>query len=244
LRYQKNKAMENLPIYIPVTFTLVTLLTVLLLYKASQSKSLLVIIFCWILLQSIISLSGFYLNSSGTPPRFILLPALPAIGIIILFITKKGRVFIDGFDTKYLTLLHIVRIPVELTLFWIFLHKSVPQIMTFEGRNLDILSGLSAPLIYYVVHIKKAAGKKMLLAWNILCLLLLINIVIIAILSAPFAFQKFGFEQPNIALFYFPYTWLPAVVVPAVLFAHLVSIRKLISNKQINRPIELLITNY
>jgi hypothetical protein len=109
----------------------------------------------------------------------------------------------------------------------------VPAIMTFEGRNFDILCGLTAPLIYYFGYIKKTLSKNILIAWNVLCLLLLANVVVIAILSAPFAFQKFGFEQPNIAIFYFPFIWLPGFIVPVALFTHLVALRRLISVKRL-----------
>jgi hypothetical protein len=52
----------------------------------------------------------------------------------------------------------------------------------------------------------------------------LANIVIIAILSAPTPMQKFGFEQPNVGVVYFPFIWLPTIIVPIVLFAHLASL--------------------
>jgi hypothetical protein len=225
--------MEHLPIYIPVIFVLTTLLTVILLYKAGNYfKPLLITLLFWLGLQAAIGLSGFYIVSTGTPPRFALLLMPPAVLIALLFTIKKSRSFIDGFDAKTLTLIHIVRVPVELTLYWLFLHKAVPAIMTFEGRNFDILCGLTAPLIYYWGYIKNVLNRGVLLAWNFACLLLLANIVLTAILSAPFDFQKFGFDQPNIALFYFPFIWLPCFIVPVALFAHLVSIRKLISTKK------------
>ncbi len=224
--------MEHLPLYIPVIFILTTLLTVALLWKAGNySKPLIIITLFWLVLQAAISLSGFYVISTGTPPRFILLLVPPALLILILLLTKKGRLLMDGLDAKTLTLLHIVRVPVELTLYWLFLHKAVPQIMTFEGRNFEILCGLTAPLVYYWGYIKNTLRRATLLVWNVACLLLLINIVTIAILSAPFGFQKLAFSQPNIALFYFPFVWLPCFVVPAALWAHVVNIRKLVSGK-------------
>ena len=100
--------------------------------------------------------------------------------------------------------------------------------MTFEGRNFDILSGLTAPIVYFFGFIKKQLNKTILLLWNFICLGLLINIVFIAVLSAPFPFQKFAFDQPNIAVLYFPFTWLPACVVPLVLLSHLATIRQLL----------------
>lgn len=222
--------MEHLPIYIPATFILTTLLTVILLYKAgNRSKSLIILSAAWLALQAVISLAGFYLATKGIPPRFGLLLFPPIILITTLFITKKGRAFIDGLDAKVLTLIHVVRIPVELTLYWLFLHKAVPQIMTFEGHNFDILCGLTAPFIYYFGYVKNTLGKTSLLAWNIICLLLLANVVVTAVLSVPLAFQQFAFDQPNVALLYFPFVWLPCFVVPAVLFAHLSNIRKLLA---------------
>ena len=71
----------------------------------------------------------------------------------------------------------------------------------------------------------------MLLWWNIISLGLLVNIIIYAVLSAPFSFQKMAFDQPNIAVLYFPFNLLPAFIVPVVLFGHLVSIRQLLRIK-------------
>jgi hypothetical protein len=59
-------------------------------------------------------------------------------------------------------------------------------------------------------------------------LALLVNIVLRAALSVPTPLQQFGLEQPNIAILYFPYVWLPGIVVPVVFAAHVASIRQLI----------------
>lgn len=123
----------------------------------------------------------------------------------------------------------MVRIPVEIGLYWLFIHRVVPGIMTFEGRNFDILCGLTAPLVYYFGYIKNVLNRKILFAWNILSLLSLANIVSTAVLSAPFPIQQFAFDQPNIALLYFPFVWLPCCIVPIVLLSHLVAIKRLIN---------------
>jgi hypothetical protein len=102
--------------------------------------------------------------------------------------------------------------------------------MTFEGMNFDILSGLTAPFVYYFGFIKKQLHTKFLIVWNILCLGLLINIVSIAILAAPTPFQKLALDQPNTAVLYFPFIWLPAIIVPLVLLSHLASLRQLLKS--------------
>jgi hypothetical protein len=71
----------------------------------------------------------------------------------------------------------------------------------------------------------------MILVWNFICLALLANIVINALLSTPFPFQQFAFDQPNIAILYFPFNWLPTFIVPVVLFGHLLSIRRLMKRE-------------
>ncbi len=221
--------MENLPIYISIVFILTTFLTVGLFYRAANnSKITLAVLLLWLTVQTMVSLSGFYTITNNFPPRFILLVLPTLLFIIALFATAKGRQYIDSLDAGRLTLVHIVRIPVELVLLWLCIHKMVPQLMTFEGRNFDILSGLTAPVIFYFGFVKKQINKNLILLWNFLCIGLLFNIVINAVLSAPFPFQQFGFDQPDIAVLYFPFVWLPCCVVPLVLFSHLATIRQLL----------------
>jgi hypothetical protein len=219
--------MQTLPAYIGVLFALTTALTLFIFYKAShRSVTVLVVLSAWLLLQTAISLTGFYTVTDTLPPRFLLLVLPPFLAIIIFFVTKKGRQFIDGLRKDLLTLLHVVRIPVEIVLFLLFVKGTVPIEMTFEGRNLDILSGITALFIWYFGYIKKKLKSVIIVTWNIICLCLLFNIVITAILAAPFPFQKIAFDQPNIAVLFFPFTWLPGFIVPLVLFSHLVCLRK------------------
>ncbi|HEX6224365.1 MAG TPA: hypothetical protein VFZ52_08145 [Chryseolinea sp.] len=220
--------MENLPTYVSLVFILTTLLTIFLFYLATQRSTVsLGILFAWLAFQGVLAATGFYTVTDTIPPRFLLLVGPPLLLLIALFMFSKGRQFLDSLNIKTLTLLHIIRIPVEIVLFWLFVHKGVPQLMTFEGRNFDILSGISAPLIYYFGFVKNRIDKKILILWNLICLTLLFNIVLNAALSVPSAFQKFAFDQPNTAILYFPFVWLPCCVVPLVLLSHLAALRQL-----------------
>lgn len=223
---------SNLPSYINIVFILTTFLTIYLFYRATKLAVLtLIIIGMWILFQAIPGYNGFYTNTDAMPPRLPLMAGPALLFIAGLFITGSGRKFLDSLDEKALTLVHIVRVPVEICLYWLFRYKSIPQLMTFEGRNLDILAGFTAPVIYYFGYVKNKLNRPILLTWNFICLGLLLNIVVNAILAVPSPFQQFAFEQPNTGILYFPFVWLPACVVPLVLLAHLASIRKLLLNK-------------
>jgi hypothetical protein len=224
----------DLPIYVYLIFGLIVLSAMLQFYKASSfSSSFLKLIIGWSILQIIISLLGFYKVADTFPPRFSLLIIPPLILTIISFNTKKGKRFIDSLNIKTLTLLHTIRIPVELVLYWLFVHKAVPGLMTFEGRNFDVFSGLSAPFIYYFGFVKKILNRKIILLWNFVCLTLLFNIIFNAALSLPGIFQQFAFDQPNIAILHFPFVLLPSVLVPLVWFSHFASIRQLLYSKNI-----------
>jgi len=225
--------LENIPSYIAIVFGITTLLTVYIFSLAARnSKWATTILLGWLILQSVLSLRGFYTFTNSIPPRFALLVLPPLLFIISLFIFPAGKKFIDGLDAKILTYLHTVRIPVEFVLYLLFIHKQLPKLMTFEGRNFDILSGISAPFIAYFGYNKMKLSKSALLIWNFICLALLVNVVVNGFLSAPFPFQQFGFDQPNVAVLYFPFTWLPGCVIQLVLLSHLASIRQLLIDKK------------
>jgi hypothetical protein len=225
----KCTAMENVSMLINVLFGVTAIAAVLLFWKATNySKSVIIVLSIWILLQSILGLRGFYTNWSATPPRFPMLIIPPALLIVVLFILKKGRSFIDSLNLETLTILHAIRIPVEICLYYLFIAKLIPRAMTFEGSNFDLLSGISAPFVYYFAFVVKRMDWKFLLGWNIICLGLLLNVVMTAFLSAKTPFQQLAFDQPNIGVTYFPYVLLPAVIVPIVLFSHLAGLRQIL----------------
>jgi hypothetical protein len=184
----------------------------------------------WLIIQAILTLNNVYnINTDTLPPKILLLGILPTLlTIVLLFATKKGRGIIDSLPLAKLTYLNLVRIPVEIVLYWLFLNQAIPELMTFEGRNFDIIAGITSPIIAYFGVIKKRISRSIILGWNFICLGLLINIVVSALLSAPSPLQKFAFDQPNIAILNFPFSWLPTFIVPIILFGHLVSIRQLL----------------
>ncbi|QJD78326.1 hypothetical protein HH216_07735 [Spirosoma rhododendri] len=220
--------LPDLPLSISILFILTTAIAVWLFYRATNyNRSVLAVLAAWAALQMVVAFTGFYRRTNTIPPRLALLIGPPLLFIIGLFVTKRGRQFIDSLRLDQLTVLHFIRINVEIILFMLFISKAIPEVMTFEGRNFDILAGLTAPLVYYLAFVRRQLSQRALLFWNLLCLGLLTNIVVTALLSAPTPFQRLAFDQPNIAIQYFPFVWLPSVVVPIVLFSHLTAIRRL-----------------
>ncbi len=226
--------MQNLPVYISISFIITTLLTLFLFARAVTDKKVtFLILITWMLLQMVLGYFGFYLDVQAKPFKFLLAAPPALLVILFVFLNKKGRNWLNTLDLKALTLVHLVRIPVELILYGLFIYNMIPELMTFSGRNFDILAGISAPFVYYFGFVKKQMGRIGILVWNVVCLILLLNIVINAILSVQLPIQQFAFDQPNIAILHFPFVWLPTVVVPIVLFAHIVTIYRLLRPKKV-----------
>ena len=221
--------MLTIPSHVTAVFIATVLLTLWLFVKSTKNKTIVTIIcIAWLAITGALAYNGFFKDTSSLPPHFIFAVAPPLLAIILLFVTRPGKEFINNIDLRTITLLSIVRVLVELVLYWLFQNKGVPELMTFAGRNFDILSGITAPFVYFICFRgSTVTNKPLLLIWNFVCLLLLLNIVINAILSLPFPFQQFAFDQPNIAVLYFPFVWLPSFIVMTVLFSHLVAISRL-----------------
>ncbi len=234
---------QNLPQFIIIAFILTSLLTLFIFYlilkssislKVNQNrKYIILVLIVWMIFQGILAYKNVYINyPKAMPPSIVLFGIFPIILIILFFfITPVGKRFISSLSLKNITYLNVVRIPVEVVLYWLFLNKTIPELMTFKGNNFDIIAGITAPFISYFGFKNIKISTKFILIWNFLSLILLINIVVSALLSAPSPIQKLSFDQPNIAILYFPFVWLPTFIVPLVLFGHLVSIKRLLFNK-------------
>lgn len=234
--------MNVLPAYIGWVFIATTISTVGFIYFAvfaadeyKTKKNAIValsIIALWMMVTGLLSYQGFFKEFEALPPRLLLAVLPPNLCIIILLLVKKSREFLMNIPITMITYIHIVRVPVEMVLWWLGLRQVVPLMLTFEGINHDILSGITAPFVAIFLVGNKRNHKIGAILWNLVALALLFNIVGHAILSAPTPFQQFNFDQPMIAVFYLPFIWLPAVVVPAVFFSHLVSLIQLFNWKK------------
>lgn len=116
-------------------------------------------------------------------------------------------------------ILHFLRILIELVLFSLAAYSVIPKSLTFEGRNFDILVGLTAPAIYYFGFVKIKLNKPVILIWNLIGLALLLNVIFNTV------YAVLVLKQPNFALGYFPFFLLPSLIVPLVMFSHLASLK-------------------
>lgn len=224
---------EQVPFWLDILFIACTLFSMYCFYQATgKAVGLLVVILAFGVVQSILAYNGFYVDDRSIPPRFLWV-LLPSTLLIIYGLTPKVRARLNRQkSTVWSVLLHSVRLPVEIVLFVLYTHKMVPQLMTFEGRNFDIVMGITAPIMGFLLY-RKRLSKRAQIVWHVIGTILISFILINGILSAELPIQQFAFDQPNVALTYFPYVLLPSIIVPIVIYSHIADLFLLLKDNTI-----------
>jgi hypothetical protein len=170
----------------------------------------------------------------GVLDRYDPLPA-PALGLLLsltlltvaIVLSPLGTRLALGIGLGAAVALQAFRVPVELLLHRLYVEGAVPIQMTYSGRNFDVISGVSGLILGIWLLSGRRVPSSIVLAWNILGLALLANIVGIAVLSTPVPFRRFVEEPANLLPSTFPYIWLPSFLVQVALGSHLLVFRQL-----------------
>jgi len=202
--------------------------------KQSQNKIFFAttgILVTWIGLLTILSMNGFFADFSKLPPRPALAMLIPLPIIILIAFSKTGTQLLQTVPSHWLVLMQSFRVIVELLLLFAFIAGKLPVQMTFEGRNFDVLTGILSLPVGYLLARKKTYASKMAIAFNIIGILLLLNILVIAVLSMPTSIRYFMNEPSNTLVGQFPFILLPGVLVPIAYTMHVFSLRQLLAKQ-------------
>lgn len=181
----------------------------------------------WLVIQTAASLTGI-VDFSGMPPRFMPFIMIPLATAFIVPFKGQTRRWLGAQSYQRLIAPQSFRIVMEVVLWLLFLGRLMPQLMTFEGRNWDIIVGIGAVIApFMIARASTASGQRRIaLLFNVIGLALLINVTIHGIGSTPSALRIFETEPANTLVLTFPWIWLPGFVVPAAFFLHVLSLRR------------------
>jgi hypothetical protein len=182
----------------------------------------------WLAFSAGLALSGFLARVDLAP--LPMLPIfLPTLGLpLALALSPLGKTLAERTPLAWLVGFHAFRLPLELVMHQAALEGVMPAQMSFGGANFDIVSGISALLLGLWLA-RGSVPHSLLLAFNLLGSLLLATIIGVAVASLPL-WHAFGREPErlNTWVSYFPFTWLPAALVSAALFGHVLLWRRLL----------------
>lgn len=203
------------------------LLVCILSYHSSKVKMIptFTIAFAfWIGYVYLLSSSGV-LSSLAFPPRVPLLIILPVL-LFSVYISGSAsfRDVLSRMPSHVPVYLQSFRVGVEVLIYGGFAEGIFPERATFNGLNYDILVGISAIAVGFLVHSGKI-GAPGLMAWNIIGLSIL-SVTVYAFLSSYYFYNHLGLPEPNTRFTNFPYILLAAVLLPTAVFLHIISLRQ------------------
>jgi hypothetical protein len=183
----------------------------------------------WLIYAGLLGYFGVVKNTAIRPPgiAFIVVPVLFFLFLFTVRTSAGARVAL-AFPLWIILGTQSFRIGVELFLHQLCIDGLVPKMLTFEGANVDIYVGVSVPLIAWL-STRGRLGIRLALAWNVLGLLALTNVVIRAVLTAPGPFNLIHAEVPNLMMGAFPFMFIPGFFVPLAVVLHVLAIRAISS---------------
>lgn len=213
---------------IPLLSAIVTAMFLWAVYVAARASFVraLIVTLVWLGLWAAVSLSGGLARFDVRPPPMGLMFASVLGAGIALGLSPLTAAVIRGVPLWALIAAQGFRLPLELVMHRAAAEGVMPEVMSYSGYNFDVFTGFSALLVGVALR-GRVAGQGLAWAWNIAGSCLLANIIAIALLSSPLV-QAFGPEQVNRWVAYFPFVYLPAVLVPAALAGHIAVFRQLL----------------
>jgi hypothetical protein len=212
-----------------VFFVLAPLMTLLLARLTSWRVG--AVLAAWLALTGALAATGALTPVANKPPPMVFLIAVLLIAQIVWMTRPSTRAWLDKMSPWVLVVLQAFRIPVELALWGMCREGLVPAHMTFEGGNLDIVSGVLG-LVVGVAMWRGWVGRRVERVFHVVGLALLATIVFRAVTSLPGP-QHLGWPGVSpIALTELPGVWLPTFLAPLALTLHNLSFIKMSRTKQ------------
>jgi hypothetical protein len=187
-----------------------------------------VVVLLWVTIISVLALAGVFSNFSKLPPRPALIIVMALILLLVLSFSGSFSRILEVTPPHWLVLMQVFRIGVELLLYISFTKKLIPVQMTFEGYNYDIISGILALAAAWIMAKRPRARTITGIIYNVIGLLLLVNVLVIAVLSMPTPIRRFMTEPALNIVGEFPFILLPGVLVVLALALHIFSLRQLL----------------
>lgn len=184
------------------------------------------------------ALSAWVLDPEVFAPTALTLVSLNVIALVFAF-RPIGLAMGMALPMGGWVLFHVFRLPLECLLAVWQAAGTIPEQLSWEGQNLDVITGVLALAVGPILL--RWPNKKLAVAFHAVGLGLLFNVARIAILSAPGApFDVFA--EPVLLAFHFPFIWIVPFAVVTALFTHVIALRALLSRELLVEPASKLST--
>lgn len=182
----------------------------------------------WLIVVLQLAQAGVFRPGAVTPipaiPLAVLLPIL--LGLPLLMRSRNIAAAIDAVPLSWLIGLQVYRV-----LGAVFLVRwmagQLPGEFALPAGAGDVLVGLLAPPVAFLVHSRARWSRAAGYAWNVLGILDLALALTLGFLTTPGRFQTFALDRPNTGVGTYPLVMIPAFAVPLSLILHGLSLWQL-----------------
>jgi hypothetical protein len=180
----------------------------------------------WLILVWWIAFAGGFRARPGVPPipPTIFLPII--IGLIVLLPSKRIAAVLDAIPPSWLVGLQLYRVLGGLFLVG-WLQGQIPGEFALPAGSGDVLVGLLALPVAYLLHKQARGAVALAVAWNVLGIVDLASAVTMGTLTQPGPLQLIVPAVPNVLLGTYPTVLVPAFAVPSSILLHALSLRQL-----------------
>lgn len=195
--------------------------------RSGPSSSLVALgLFFWLGSAAGLGLSGLLSRFDLRPPPFLALIVAVVLVSLSFGLSRVGGT-LSALPPYLLVGIQSFRLPLEIVMHQASVEGVMPGQMSYTGWNFDIVTGATALLLASAMA-RSVVPRGLIVAWNALGSLLLVNIVTIAFLSTPMlhAFGT-GPRELNTFVTFFPFVWLPAALVSTAAAFHIILARAL-----------------
>ena len=184
----------------------------------------------WFIYAGLLGYTGVLKNTAMRPPGLAFL-VVPVLLFLVLFTVRVARFYpsrcggcVPALDTPGGTMLpkrrRVVSAPT-------LDRRRRAQNADLRGAQRGHLRRGVGSLVAWLAT-RRRRGRGLALAWNLLGLLALANVVTRSVLTTPGPFNRIHAEIPNRMMSTFPFLFIPAFFVPLAVVLHVLAIRKLV----------------
>jgi len=193
----------------------------------------------WLALFGGAAASGVLQRFDQRPPPLVLALVVILAGAVAFSRSRAGAAVATRLPLAALVGAQAFRLPLELVMHEAAKAGVMPAQMSFSldgsGWNFDIVTGATA-IVVAALAATGRASRGLLLAWNALGTALLAVIMTIGIASTPIVHAFGDGAALNTWVAYFPFVWLPSVMVAFALTGHLLLWRRLLAPARNSAP--------
>lgn len=205
-------------------------------YLRERLRALLIGLTVWLVYVGLMSYSGLVGNTALRPPGIVYVAVPAVLFVLVVFaFSREGARIASAFPLWILIGMQTFRIGVELLLHRLWVDGLAPRIVTYQGSNVDIWIGLSAPWIAWL-STRGRWGERLAFGWNVVGLITLANAITLGALTAP-GLNLIPSEVPDVAIGAFPFTYIAGFFAPLAIALHALSIRGLRTGLRGARPL-------